>query len=54
MPAATNSHEPDREAEQSVGDRHRGLWKPERRADHHNGRAGEGGERRGDMRARTS
>jgi hypothetical protein len=43
VPAAANSHEPEREAENRAGNRHRGRREPQRGAAHDHGRAGQGG-----------
>ena len=43
-PTAANSKKPEPEADNRAGDRHRGRGKPQRGADHHNGRAGQSGD----------
>src|SRR5260370_23224603 len=44
VPAAANSDEPEPEAEDRPGNRHRGRREPQRGADHDHGRAGQGSE----------
>ena len=44
VPAAANSDEPKPEAEDRARNRHRGRREPQRGADHHNGRTGQGGD----------
>src|SRR5580704_14884922 len=44
VPAAANSHEPEPEAEDRAGNRHRGRREPRRGADDDHGRAGQSGD----------
>src|ERR1700757_4404285 len=43
-PTATDSREPEPEAEERAGDLYRSRRKPQRGADHHNGCAGQSGD----------